>query len=58
MPLVKKGSYDSNPNVNQHASPIVKGSSLLVDKNENLLKIIETKYAVVGIRYACFNILS
>ena len=40
--ISKKVSHDSNPNANQHLSHIVKGTSLLANKNKNLFKIDET----------------
>ena len=43
----KKGYHDSNLNINQHPSHIVKGVSLLADRDKNLFKIGETECAVV-----------
>ena len=55
--ISKKGSHDSDPNANQHASPIDKETSLLSDKIKNSFEIVEAQCAAVVIRCACFSIL-
>ena len=55
--ISKKGLHDSNPDINQHDSPIVKDVCLLVDRNKNLFKTYKTENSAVGSMCVHFIIL-